>query len=178
MFRRIERHEESGLGLPYPVTLINAAEEEIDENGEQIGIRIPNLEGLAAVVVLARCLWPYDLAGAEVRFIRRVLGYTQQELAARLVMRPETLSRWESRKEDQNPSDRPVGEWADKSLRMLAALELSSKAPGSAVDPQDITALRIRLRDPNTWPTVVAEQVVVRTDGHRRLEWDAMPQAA
>ncbi len=176
MFRRIERYEERGLGLPYPVVLLGAAEEEIHESGERVGVRIPDLEGLTAAVALARCLWPYDLAGAEVRFIRRVLGYTQKELAARLVMSPETLSRWENRKEED---DRPVGEWADKSLRMLAAIELSGRAPGSAVDPNAITALRIRLREANSWPAIVAEQVRVRDDGGApHLEWDALPQAA
>ena len=177
MFKRIEHYEERGLGLPYPVLLMGAAEEELDEDGERVGVRIPDLEGLAAVVALARCLWPYDLAGSEVRFIRRVLGYTQKELAGRLEMRPETLSRWENRKEEDE--DRPVGEWADKSLRMLAAIELSKRAPGSAVDPSDITALRIRLRDANAWPTIVAEQVRVRADGGApHLEWDALPRAA
>jgi DNA-binding transcriptional regulator YiaG len=175
MFRRIERHEERGLGLPYPVVLIDAAEEEIDEQGARIGIRIPNLEGLAAAVALARCLWPYELAGSEVRFIRRVLDYTQKELGDRLTIRNETLSRWESRKEGE---DRPVGEWADKSLRMLAALELADRVPGSGVDAKQIVDLRIRLREPSQWPEITAHRVVVRTDGHKRLEWDALPEAA
>lgn len=176
MFRRIEHYEERALGLPYPVILKGAAEEEIGADEERLGVRIPDLEGLAAAVVLARCLWPYDLAGTEVRFIRRVLGYTQKELAARLVMSPETLSRWENRKEED---ERPIGEWADKSLRMLAAIELFGRTPGSAVDPNDITALRIRLREANSWPTIVAEQVRVREDGGApHLQWDALPQAA
>ncbi|OJY72337.1 MAG: hypothetical protein BGP12_12435 [Rhodospirillales bacterium 70-18] len=178
MFNRIARYEEHGFGLPYPVVILNAVEEELDEKGARVGVRIPNIEGLAAAVALGRCFDPYELGGAEVRFLRRTLGYTQKELAGHLEIRPETLSRWEGRKE--NADQRPVGEWADKALRMLAVLDLAPRVPGVTVDPKSITGLRIRLRNPNQWPTLTAEQVIVKTDSHKRYEWDAvhLPMAA
>lgn len=52
--------------------------------GEVLGVSVPHAE---------------ELAGAEVRFIRRVLGMTGQELAAAVEMDPATLSRWEHGKQ-------------------------------------------------------------------------------
>lgn len=175
MLRRIARHELRGMGLPYSIVLLNAAEEEIGADGERLGVRIPDMEGLAASAVIARSLWPFELAGAEVRFFRRVLGYTQKQLAERMPMRAETLSRWENRAEGE---DRPVGEWADKSLRMLAALELSARLPGLADHQAELAALRIQQRMENQWPEIVAERVTVRSDGRKQQEWEALPLAA
>ena len=54
MFRTIPRHEEDGIGLPYPVVLIDSAEEELDASGAVVGLSVPDLEGLAVSVAVAR----------------------------------------------------------------------------------------------------------------------------
>jgi DNA-binding transcriptional regulator YiaG len=74
---------------------------------------------------------PVRLIGAGVRFIRRVLGMTGQELAAAVEMDPATLSRWEHTKQE-------VGGWADKAIRMAAVLQLQDRAPGSSLHPEEV----------------------------------------
>ena len=101
MFRTIPRHEEDGLGLPYPVVLIDGAEEEIDDTtGEVVGVSIPDMEELVAAVVLARVLHPLQLDHREVRFIRQVIGMRAKDFAQALDMAPETFSRWENGKQE------------------------------------------------------------------------------
>src|SRR6185312_11976411 len=120
------------MGLPYPIVLLDAAEEVTHpRTGKVLGIAVPNAEEMAAAVALALCFMPVRLTGAEVRFIRRVLGMTGQELAAAVEMTPETLSRWEHGK-------RAVGGWADKAIRMAAVLQLQDRALGSHQHPEEI----------------------------------------
>ena len=155
MFRIIERYEETGLGLPYPVTLMNAAEELLDdETGERLGIRVPNLEALAAAVALVRCLHPLQLAGQEVRFIRRTLGLTQRELAEQLeIEATETISRWE------NGPAGTAGGYTEKLLRSVAVIQLKGRVPGVDAGPEHIPALRIHQRPDGVWPKLVASAV-------------------
>jgi hypothetical protein len=138
MFRTITRYEEDGLGLPYPVVLIDSAEEETDASGAVVGVSVPDLEGLAAAVVVARCLNPLQLAGEEVRFIRDVLDMTARDLAEALGLDHATLSRWENGKQ-------AVGGWADRQVRYVTLLMLHDRVPGLHVDPKDaIRAFRDR----------------------------------
>ena len=74
MFKVLETYEEDGLGLPYAVTLVNAAEVEIDDDTEEVlGVSVPDMEGLAAAVAMARALLPAGLLPAEVKFFTTVL---------------------------------------------------------------------------------------------------------
>jgi transcriptional regulator with XRE-family HTH domain len=146
--RVLERYEENLLGLPYPVTLINAAEEVAHpKTGEILGIAVPGVEELAAAVALALCLMPVRLTGAEVRFIRRTLGMSGQELAEAVGMDPATLSRWEHDKQ-------AVGGWADKAIRMAAVLQLQDRAPGANIHPEDVVTLRPAPRAPDAHPVI------------------------
>jgi len=151
MFRKIERYEERALGLPYPVILENAAEELLDEvTGERIGVRIPNLEGLAAAVAVVRCLCPLQLCGAEVRFIRRVLDMTQEELANALELdAKETISRWEN-------DARPCGGYVEKLLRYTAINKLGKRATGLSADKDAIGDLKIVRREHMTLHGITA----------------------
>jgi transcriptional regulator with XRE-family HTH domain len=167
MNRVIERCEERLLGLPYPVTLLDSAEEIADpDTGEALGVAVPKSEELAAAVALALCFQPFQLTGPEVRFVRRVLNMTGQELAAAIEMDPATLSRWEHGKQS-------VGEWADKALRMAAVLLLQDNAPGSSLHPADLVGLRIRRRPEGWQPRIEARRVRLFEDSELG-NWDAL----
>lgn len=153
MSRVLERYEEHLMGLPYPVVLFDAAEEITDpDNGAVLGIAVPDFEELAAAVALALCFMPARLTGAEVRFIRRVLGMTGQDLAAAVEMDPSTLSRWENGKQT-------VGGRADKAIRMAAVLQLQDRAPGSHQHPEEIVGLRLGARAEGSNPEITVRRV-------------------
>jgi transcriptional regulator with XRE-family HTH domain len=158
MFRTMTRYEEDGLGLPYPVVLVDAAEEEVDEaTGERVGISIPDLEGLVTTVAIARSFYPLQLEGAEVRFLRRVLGKSAKELAADLSVDAATFSRWENGKA-------AVGEWADKQIRAFTALTFHDRVCELGRDSKAIVGMRVRKRQADEWPSFQLIRVHVIRD--------------
>jgi DNA-binding transcriptional regulator YiaG len=174
MTHTLDRYEEKLMGLPYPVLLLDAAEEVTHpKTGKVIGIGIPDAEELAAAVAIALCFMPVRLTGPEVRFIRRVLDMTGQELASAVEMDPATLSRWEHGKQE-------VGAWADKAVRMAAVLRLQDRAPGSALRPEEVVTLQFAPRQHDTNPTVVVRRVRPVHNGavSDAKGWDAAAQLA
>ena len=170
MLRTIERHEETGLGLPYPVIVMNAAQEMV-EDGEVMGIRVPDLEGLARAIAVARALCPLSLAGAEIRFMRRVLDMTQKQFAAALeIENAETISRWEN-------STKGMGGYTEKLIRALIVMTLAPQVPGVRVPPDAVLRLQIQQRAPDQWPEIVLERIKMRQDGDLSMEWE-LPKAA
>lgn len=169
MTRILERYEDRLMGLPYPIMLLDAAEEVTHpRTGRVIGVAIPNAEELAAAVALALCFMPVRLIGAEVRFIRRVLDMTGQEFAAAVEMDPATLSRWENGKQE-------VGAWADKAVRMAAVLQLQDRAPGSHLQPADIVSLRFLLRVPGSYPHIQVRRMRIENAQETEAKgWDAV----
>ena len=147
MFRTIPRYEERGLGLPYAVVLVNAAQEELDEHGVRVGVHVPDMEGLVACVVVARALNPQQLDGREVRFIRRVLSMTGKDFAEELEITAEPLSRWENNKY------RPGG-WADKQVRMAAVIKLQDRLPGLSLDVKVVPSLHLHTAPDGHWPAM------------------------
>jgi DNA-binding transcriptional regulator YiaG len=170
----LDRYEEKLTGLPYPIVLLDAAEEITHpKTGEILGVAVPDAAELAAAVALALSFMPVRLTGAEVRFIRRVMGMTGQDLAAAVEMDGATLSRWEHDKQD-------VGGWADKALRMAAVLKLQDQAPGSSLRPEDIVTLRLLPRPAGSHPIITVRRThseragaAVETGG-----WDAEARLA
>ena len=174
MFRTIERFEETGLGLPYPVILLHSAEEEVDETtGIAIGVSVPELENLVASVALTRALDPMQLCGEEVRFIRHAIGMSATALADALTLDKATFSRWENGKQE-------VGEWADKQVRQIAVIELGPQVPCLSVNPQDIVRLRTRKRRAGEHPHIEMRRVLVaaRESSCGVEVWDMLPLAA
>ena len=168
MFRTIPRHEEDGIGLPYPVVLIDSAEEELDASGAVVGLSVPDLEGLAVSVAVARALHPWQLAGSEVRFLRHVLDLSGRQMAQALGMDHATLSRWENGRQE-------LGGWADKQVRYVVLLMLHDRAPGMRADAKDAVRLRIVPRPPGAWPVFEMRRV----HGAESVEgWDRMRVAA
>jgi len=148
VFRTIHRYEETGLGLPYPVFLIDAAEEEIDEaTGRRVGLSVPDTEGLAAAVAVARSLHPRWMDGSEVRFIRRVIGMTPRDFSVAFDLDPVSFSRWENGKQQ-------VGAWADRHLRMTAIIMLRDRIPALSIDPKAVLSLTIDESSQSAWPRI------------------------
>lgn len=175
-FQTIERYEFNGLGLPYPVIILNGAQHLLNEKGEEIAIHIPDQEALAASVALCRVMAPIELAGSEVRFIRRVLGMTAKDFAAALAMDASTLSRWENDKVS-------VGQWADKQVRMAAVIALRDKVPHAPVDHNSVITMQPvrRMGDCKTEITVRRQPVSCECrENEEAGEWGvaSMPLAA
>jgi DNA-binding transcriptional regulator YiaG len=148
MFRRLERYEETGIGLPYPVILINGAEELIDDRtGETKGISIRAMERMVAAVALSRALNPLSLDGSEIKFMRHVIGKTAKEFAENLCFSAETLSRWEN-------NALQMGGSAEKEVRMAVVLALQDRVPGFSPEAKDVVDLKLRNRQPNQWPRI------------------------
>ena len=59
---------------------------------------IPNLPGLLAAVAVFRSTMERKLNGQEIRFLRKTMEKTAKELAAKLDVAEETVSRWENNK--------------------------------------------------------------------------------
>ena len=121
--------------LGIPVQLINAVTE------DQEGIDIPRLEMLLASVAVARVLAPVQLSGAELRFLRHVLGYTGSEFAAAIDLSDKTaVSRWES-------GEARPGAYTEKVIRQLVLNLLGKNAPGIEIGKNAIPGMRIRMAD-------------------------------
>ena len=163
----LDRYEETLTGLPYPIVVLDAAEEITHpKTGEVLGVAIPDAEELSAAVAIALCFLPTRLIGAEVRFIRRALYMTGQEMAAAVEMDPATLSRWEHGKQD-------VGGWADKAVRMAAVLRLQDRAPGSSLNPADVVTLRFTPRPADFVPRIEVRRVATAAPETNVKGWDS-----
>jgi DNA-binding transcriptional regulator YiaG len=91
------RFEAIDIGAPFKVVLHGAVRVTEDEaTGKQLGYAIPDLEGLIAAVVISRVLHPRKLFGADIKFIRKAISLKQKDLASKLEMTPEHLSRCET----------------------------------------------------------------------------------
>lgn len=98
------------LGLPGTWLLTNVAR--CDACGAY-EVEIPNMEGLHRVVGRWLIAKPQRLVGVEIRFLRKLLGWSGVDFAAHMGTQPETVSRWEN-------DSTPIGPQADRLLRMMA----------------------------------------------------------
>ena len=173
MFRTIPRYEEISFGLPYPVMLIDSAEEEIDDaTGDIIGVSIPDMEKLVACLAITRALIPQRLDGQEVRFMRLALGMTATAFADALQMDKATFSRWENNKQS-------LGAWADKQVRLFVVLALSQLASSSKTNPGDLIRLQVIDRQPDQWPHIALKRTAgLGNPQNGPDEWGSMPMAA
>jgi transcriptional regulator with XRE-family HTH domain len=119
------------------VVVANVALEFTDENGEK-SVEIPDIEALSAAAAVGRCLVHVRLLGSELRAIRKIIGWTATDLAARMGERtsPETISRWENEKQ-------PMGGYAEKVFRLVVCEELKDRVPGVPYDGATIAHLII-----------------------------------
>ena len=172
MFRTISHYEEDGLGLLYPVVLIDSVEEELDAAGTQIGVSIPDMEQLVAAVAIARAIIPLRLDGQEVRFMRHALDMTATALAEALEIDKATFSRWENNKQS-------LGGWADKQIRLMVVVTLGKFVPSLNVDAEQIPRMRIADRPDGVWPQLEMRRVAAPGGGADGAEqWDRLRLAA
>ena len=97
---------------------------------EDVLIPGPLLEAISAMVVRELLTHSFSLGGVEVRFLRKSVGLTQVELAARLGVDRVTVARWES---------------DDKQLagpESIAVRAVIGAAEGSPVRAQPVETLR------------------------------------
>lgn len=71
-------------------------------------VEIPNMDGLHRTIALAVLCTPRLLAGDEIRFLRKVSGFTATGLAKSLAVTKNAVSRWENKGKISPPSDRSV----------------------------------------------------------------------
>lgn len=93
------------------VTLLGVPVHRCPECGD-FEVEIPRLEDLHRAVAAAVVLKAERLTGAEVRFLRKYLGWSGADFAKVMGTKPETVSRWEAGKQQ-------IGAQADRLLRML-----------------------------------------------------------
>lgn len=80
-------------------------------------IAIPNIEGLNQLLAAWLARRPQHLNGAEIRFLRKVMGWSGRAFALLIGVTPETVSRWENGKE-------PIGTVAERLLRVLVTQKI------------------------------------------------------
>ena len=100
----LPEHQDDLMGIP--VVLTNAVVQRVCGNcGEVLSTIIPDF-GLRAAMAIMRVNDPLKLNGKEIRFLRKALGYTGKELAGKMQVAAESVSRWENDRELM----RPMGE--------------------------------------------------------------------
>lgn len=114
----VERVDYEYGALP-GVVLVGVDAQTCGQCGE-VEFEIPDVQGLNAMLADALVRKQGHLAGHEVRFLRKNLGWSAQEFANRLGVVPETVSRWEN-------GHVIIGETPDKLLRMFIVHSLSLK---------------------------------------------------
>jgi transcriptional regulator with XRE-family HTH domain len=136
--QRLAKYVDKRLGLPgVSITLFNAVVMEKCALCEEVaGVTISNLEGLVATVALTRVKHPARLNGGEILFLRKAMEITGKELAAKLGVNEQTMSRWIN---DQDP----IGGQSEKALRRLVGDELKDRAPLIEFKPDDIWSMTI-----------------------------------
>jgi len=112
MQTRRDTYKHKALGLPN-VTLLNVEIRTCKECGEE-EVVIPKAEQLRAVVAEKVLEKPGRLAGAEIRFLRKFVGWSGVDFAAHFGVAAETVSRWENDHE-------PIGPVAERLLRFIVA---------------------------------------------------------
>jgi hypothetical protein len=112
----IPRYDYKALGVP--VTLLNAVQiARCPKCGSVDGTLIPNLTGLIASAAVLRVSIPIRLNGEEIRFLREALDYSGVELADKLDVRNELISRCEHDTE-------AMGVHLERNFRTLVFLRL------------------------------------------------------
>ena len=108
----------AACGLPH-VTLRNMEVSRCPQCGEE-EIAIPRIEALHKAIAQALITKPFRLDAAEIRYLRKYLGWSGADFAEHMGTSRETISRWEN-------GTVPIGPQADRLLRLMVV----TKAPVS-----------------------------------------------
>jgi putative zinc finger/helix-turn-helix YgiT family protein len=141
-----ENYNYSASGLPH-VTLKNIEVRRCGECGED-EVVIPKIDQLHQVIAMAVIAKRSRLTAAEVRFLRKYLGWSGTDFARHMGVAPETVSRWENERE-------PIGGTADRLLRLMVATRAPTRdyALDALIELEDeATPTRLKLAaDRNGW---------------------------
>lgn len=96
-----------------PVTLLGVEVSRCKKCGE-FEVAIPRIEELHRVIAMEVIGKRARLAPAEIRFLRKVLGWSGADLARRIGVGVGAVSRWENGRD-------PMGPVADRLLRLMVA---------------------------------------------------------
>ena len=114
-------------------------------------VEIPRIAELDRVIARHLIEKPGHLDGAEIRFLRKLLGFSGRDLAATIGVAPETVPRWENNRQ-------PMDHGHDHALRALAAVRAPIEdyrlfdALRGISRPPDALRRPLRLRvDAGTW---------------------------
>ncbi|MBC7834370.1 MAG: helix-turn-helix domain-containing protein [Phycisphaerales bacterium] len=136
------RYDECGLKS---VTLVGVEVKRCPKCGNY-EVSIPRIEGLHRLIARALIDKVTRFTGAEVRFLRKSLGWSGSDFAKHMGVTDETVSRWEN-------DAAPIGPQADRLLRLMVAQgHLTTKYPTDRLTRIDgkkatITRLELKSRD-------------------------------
>ncbi len=145
MTRRLSMGQFETDRMGIPLVLVESVDQETcDSCGARAHI-IPDMAGLVAAVAMSLVLAPYKLNGREIRFLRKAAGWSSKELADRLDVAAESITRWEK--------GQAVGDSMERVLRMKLGGELHPRAPAIDYDPEDVLNMKIQpMRPANLEP--------------------------
>lgn len=122
----IPKYDAESFGAPFKVFLMNAVKAEVCSSCRRVlNTSIPDPEGLLYTISFERAMHPRKLTGAEIRFLRRIMGWRAKQMADQLGITVEHLSRCENAHVVMSVS-------AERLLRLLAVLR-----PGDEDKPPD-----------------------------------------
>lgn len=121
------------LGTSFKVVLLNSVEQKITEEGRETFI--PDYQGLMKQIALLRCVHPLKLSAGDIKFLRKNLGMKSKELAGKLDISPEHMSRCESADKVLSPNSEKVL----RSLVLLEAIFVVKKALEDSANSDKIT---------------------------------------
>lgn len=152
-------------GSEIPVTLVNSVQELTCEKcGAKFEV-IHDLDSLSAAIAVGRVMSRTKLTGKEIKFLRKSLGLRAVELAPKIEVAAETLSRYEQGKAVMSPK-------TEKQLRILVAATLENKVPAMDVDIPSIFSMEINpIINPNE-PLMSFELVKFKIGSEKKKEWD------
>jgi putative transcriptional regulator len=101
-----------------------------------VELPLPRVSELHRVIAMSVIRKLARLSGAEVRFLRKYLGWSGEDFAAHMGVDPTTVSKWENEKE-------PIGASSDRLLRLLVA----RRSPVEQYDDDVLTKIEDR-REP------------------------------
>ena len=113
-------------GLPYPVVLVGVPLEKCPSCGEEV-VTIPDPEGLHSRLGLLIVESNRPLLHQEIRFLRKLLDKSAEDMGKLMGVDEKTLSRWENGKQR-------VGKVAERLLRLMVHQKLAPEAANFAED--------------------------------------------
>lgn len=97
------------------ITLVGVEVQRCTNCGE-LEVTIPRIKEIHRLIALTLLRKPARLTPAEIRFLRKYLGWSGKDFAAHVGVAPETVSRWEQGQDQMGVS-------ADRLLRLMVVHE-------------------------------------------------------